>query len=456
MTVDDPRVTRTSTASGATDHAEATAVTATSVDSRRYVGVVVRLTRFARRAAGHTRTVVSWLARTVRPPGALVIVAATLGLVFGLVFGWVEWIVGGVAALLLFAASVPFLFGSRSYDVGLSLSRERVVAGEDLLGEVVVRNHGRRVALPGRIDIPVGQGLVEFGVPLLRAGHTVSQPLEIPRMRRGVVPIGPATTVRGDPVGLLRREHAFADVHTVFVHPRTVDLPSTSAGFVRDLEGSPTRRIVDDDMSFHAIRPYAPGDSRRHVHWRSTAKTGTLMVRQYEESRRSRMAVIWSVDDAEYLDADEFELAVSCAASLGLRAVRDAREVALVSGGEIPRAVKGRRREIRQLPAPSPRGMLDGFSAVRRYENTMPIVDVCRLTAETRERLSVAFVVVGSRVPLSSLQQAALAFSADTSVVAVICDERAHPRLQPMSALTVLTVGTVDDLSGLLLRGVTT
>ena len=275
-------------------------------------------------------------------------------------------------------------------------------------------------------------------------------------MRRGVVPIGPATTVRGDPVGLLRREHAFADVHTVFVHPRTVDLPSTSAGFVRDLEGSPTRRIVDDDMSFHAIRPYAPGDSRRHVHWRSTAKTGTLMVRQYEESRRSRMAVIWSVDDAEYLDADEFELAVSCAASLGLRAVRDAREVALVSGGEIPRAVKGRRREIRQLPAPSPRGMLDGFSAVRRYENTMPIVDVCRLTAETRERLSVAFVVVGSRVPLSSLQQAALAFSADTSVVAVICDERAHPRLQPMSALTVLTVGTVDDLSGLLLRGVTT
>jgi len=35
----------------------------------------------------------------------------------------------------------------------------------------------------------------------------------------------------------------------------------------------------------------------------------------------------------------------------------------------------------------------------------------------------------------------------------VICDERAHPRMQAMSGLHVLTVGTLDDLSGLLLRG---
>ncbi len=51
------------------------------------------------------------------------------------------------------------------------------------------------------------------------------------------------------------------------------------------------------------------------------------MVRQYEESRRSRMAVVLAVAEAEYADADEFELAVGCAASLGLRAVRDARDV---------------------------------------------------------------------------------------------------------------------------------
>ena len=212
--------------------------------------------------------------------------------------------------------------------------------------------------------------------------------------------VGPATTVRSDPIGLLRREHAFDDVHELYVHPRTTSIPSTSAGLIRDLEGNPTRRLVDADMSFHAIREYAAGDSRRHIHWKSTAKTGQLMVRQYEESRRSRMAVVLSVAQAEFGDADEFELAVSSAASLGLRAVHDARELDIVIGSEIPRVVRGRLRAIRHIPAASRRTMLDGFSAIDMLENTMPIGDVCRLAAEANERLSIAFIVVGSRVPL--------------------------------------------------------
>ena len=72
-------------------------------------------------------------------------------------------------------------------------------------------------------------------------------------------------------------------------------------------------------MSFHAIREYTPGDSRRQIHWKSTAKTGQLMVRQFEESRRSRMAVVLSLALADYADEDEFELGVSAAASLAPR-----------------------------------------------------------------------------------------------------------------------------------------
>jgi hypothetical protein len=99
--------------------------------------------------------------------------------------------------------------------------------------------------------------------------------------------------------------------------------------------------------------------------------------------------------------------------------------------------------------------MLDGFSQVELLESTMPVAEVCRLTAESGERLSIAFVVVGSGVTLTQLQQSALAFAADTTVVGVRCDERAHPRMQALSGITVLTVGTLDDLSGLLLRGAT-
>lgn len=433
-----------------------TSITSTGARrQRRIVRTVVRIAEWWRVATDAVRAAVRWAGRTVRPAGAVVVAAATIGLLLGIVFGWVEWMVAGTAALLLLAMAVPFLFGARAYEVDLSLTHERVVAGTGVTGEIVVRNVSARPALPGRLDIPVGRGLVEFGVPLLRPDQSTTEPLEIPPLPRGVVRVGPVTTVRSDPVGLLRREHAFDDVHDLFVHPRTVGLPSTSAGLVRDLEGNATRRLVDADMSFHAIREYVPGDSRRQVHWKSTAKTGRLMVRQYEESRRSRMAVVFAAATQEYADADEYELAVSAAASLGLRAVRDARDIDIVTGSEIPRVVKGRLRAIRHVPIVSPRAMLDGFSAVQRHENTMPVEDVCRFAAEANERLSIAFVVVGSAVPLARLRQAALAFPADTAVAAVICDERAHPRMQSIAGLTVLTIGTLDDLSGLLVRGAT-
>ena len=107
--------------------------------------------------------------------------------------------------------------------------------------------------------------------------------------------VGPPTSVRTHPIGLLRREHAWPDVHHLFVHPRTAQSPRRVLASMRDLEGNPTRRLVDADMSFHAIRAYTPGDSRRQIHWKSTAKTGQLMVRQFEESRRSRMAVVLSL-----------------------------------------------------------------------------------------------------------------------------------------------------------------
>lgn len=454
MSLGDPRLTRTTVATGSGGRGEETATSvAGGSGGRSLVRIVVWWTRARRALVAAARHAAEWIARTVRPAGALVALAATAGLAMGIAFGWVEWLIAAAASLLLLAASIPFLFGVRSYDVDLSLSRERITAGQRITGAIEVRNVHRRAVLPGRLDIPVGEGLVEFGVPLLRPGHAHSQEIEIPGLRRGIVTVGPATTVRSDPVGLLRREHAFADVHQLYVHPRTVSLPSTGAGLMRDLEGTPTRRLVDADMSFHAIREYAPGDAQRQVHWKSTAKTGRLMVRQYEESRRSRMAVVLGVGGRESLDDDEFELAVSCAASLGLRAIQDARDVEIVVGAEVPRAVRSRLRSIRRLPASSPRAMLDGFSGVARIEDAAPIADVCRLVGESGAGTSVALLVVGSTVPLARLQQAALTFPIDTVVIAVVCDERAHPRMQKLSGLTVLTVGTLDDLTGLLHRG---
>ncbi|MFC7766284.1 DUF58 domain-containing protein [Leucobacter soli] len=71
------------------------------------------------------------------------------------------------------------------------------------------------------------------------------------------------------------------------------------------------------------MREYAHGDALRHVHWKSTAKTGTLMVRQFEESQTARVAVLFDALREEYASDDEFELGVSVAASLSVQAVRE-------------------------------------------------------------------------------------------------------------------------------------
>ena len=50
------------------------------------------------------------------------------------------------------------------------------------------------------------------------------------------------------------------------------------------------------DLAFHALREYQPGDDRRYVHWRSSAKHGRLLVRQFLDTRRSHLAVVVDTD----------------------------------------------------------------------------------------------------------------------------------------------------------------
>jgi len=66
-------------------------------------------------------------------------------------------------------------------------------------------------------------------------------------------------------------------------------------------------------IEFQEIREYVPGDDRRHVHWRTSARIGSLRVRQYVDPRRSHLAVVLSTAIGEFTNDEEFELAVSIA-----------------------------------------------------------------------------------------------------------------------------------------------
>ena len=108
----------------------------------------------------------------------------------------------------------------------------------------------------------------------------------LPTARRGVVDVGPALIVKTDLLGLMRREIAQTDVDRLWVHPRVAALGPLPVGFAKDLEGPTSDASPAGDVAFHALREYELGDDHRHIHWMSSARTGTLMVRHYVDNRR--------------------------------------------------------------------------------------------------------------------------------------------------------------------------
>ncbi|WP_062070655.1 DUF58 domain-containing protein [Demequina sediminicola] len=384
--------------------------------------------------------------------GWAVIAWTVVGLIVGLVWGWGEFLIGAVVGLVLLIIAVPFLLGREAYEVDFRLLQDAVVAGHDAQAEIVVRNQRSRVALPGQVDVPVGEGLVDFHVPLLRQGHAHHEPLVIPAAKRGIVDVGPATTIRADPLRLLQRTFHWADVQTLFIHPVTIAVPSTSMGFIRDLEGRATRTLSNEDISFHAVREYARGDAQRQIHWKSTAKTGTLMVRQFEETRRSTLSIVIDVERESYASDTEFEMAVSAAGSLGVRAVRDARDVQVVASGEVPEFARASVRSLEHLNVTTPRRLLDSLSGIEAAASAVPLASLTRMLVEVSPDTSLAFLVTGSRASLPDIASAALAFPTDVAVAAVVCDPESEPSIHAMGRTRILSVGVLDDLRQLLAR----
>ena len=386
------------------------------------------------------------VAAVVTPLGWAMAVVVPLAFLAGYRLGLLELAAVGYAGVVLLGIAASYLIGRSSIVIELRVPHSRVAVGERAVGEVVVGNPARRRALGITVEVPVGSGLAEIMLPGLRRGATFSDEFVIPTLRRGIFPVGPVRTVRADPIGLVRRELILTDVAQLFVHPRTIGIPSMSTGFIRDLEGSPTRDLSNSDVSFHALREYVPGDERRYIHWKSTAKTGKYMVRQFEETRRSHLVVALSLASSDYATDEEFELAVSVVGSLGIRAIRDAREVSVVVSEKTPEFAKRKVFAAKPLSTLTRSRLLDDLALVEHAETALAITDLARVTGEQSSGISVAFLVCGSLATPGELRAASTKFPVGVEVVAVVCDPESPPGLRRISGLSVLTIGYLEDL----------
>ncbi|MGI9196850.1 MAG: DUF58 domain-containing protein [Candidatus Nanopelagicales bacterium] len=240
---------------------------------------------------------------TARGLGVLAGVVVLVVLAFALGFPELLGLAAGGVVLLL----VSFFLVSGGGPVGLSCSTPpRVERLADIAVSVDIdaqRAHRRGLRLrSGQVCTPVVwvDGRAHADVP-------------IPTRRRGPVSLGPWIAERVDPWGLFQRTVGEAAGVDLLVVPRVRPvslsaLPSALAEFGGSSEMGTT--------TFATLREYVIGDELRHVHWKSSAKTGTLMMRQYVDITRPRLTLVLVVEDRAYTSMDEFENAVDFMASL--------------------------------------------------------------------------------------------------------------------------------------------
>lgn len=393
------------------------------------------------------RTAAAWLVRhlgpTVQRAGRALAPVSTLGwialgagvgsLVVGMALGWQETVAVGVVLLVLLLAAVAWVARGAAYEAEIRLSSTRVRIGQDALGSVQVHNRTARSLPPGAVDLPVGRAVATFPVPRLGTTATDEHVFRVPARHRGVVTIGPVHTVRSDPFGLLRRDTACSDRVVLHIHPRVVRLEAGTLGFLKDVEGVPTQTLSSSDVSFHALRDYVRGDDRRNIHWRTTARVGRLMVRQFEETMRAHLLLVLSLRAEDYASPEDFETAVSTIASLGLAATREERELTVVTSDG-------------QLDTAHGTSLLDALCSVGTRRRAPSL----RATAVRGRALapgaSVAAIVSGSLTGAQDLRAARSVLPTQATSFALRCGEGLATARHQAGDLLVLDVQRLDDL----------
>ncbi|WP_246464907.1 DUF58 domain-containing protein [Ruania alkalisoli] len=390
---------------------------------------ITRAVESLRGSMRRTSSIFTW----VTLPAWMCVLLGIGAWIAGAVLGWLELVVLGAALVATFVVCGFFAIGRHPYAITLRLRDGRVVAGERAMGGIEVRNTSSGPVMPARLELPVGPNLARFALPALRAGGEHDELFAIPTERRAVLVVGPVRSVRGDPFGLIKRSVQWTQPEELYVHPRTVPLGPASAGALHDLDGHASREITSSDLQFHALREYVPGDDRRYVHWRSSARVGTLMVRQFEESRRTHLVTALSVHGHDYADADEFELAVSVVGSLGLHTIRSESELTSMT-------------QLGTLSHTSARDLLDTLTRLDTVRSPGRLSDLARLVTREVAGATVAVLVCGSAVGPDQIRAAGAVLPVGVRALAVQCRTGAEVSAHRLGAVTALELGRLEDL----------
>ncbi len=277
------------------------------------------------------------------------IAAGVTAIACGLLLGVVDLARAGVLALAVPLLSALVVFRSQ---VRLA-NRRGAEPGRASAGDTIVVN----LSITNRSLLPTGALMLEDQLPdqltgrarfvldSLRSRETRTVSYRMPRLPRGRYRCGPLHIRLTDPFHLVDVRRSFTSVNQIVIAPVIEPLQHLDP---------PRSADVGDDAGSHSIgargaddastREYRTGDDLRKIHWRSSARTGALMVRQEERPWRGEVTLLLDLRSDAHVQApgpapegaDErtrssLEWAISAAASIGTYTLVSGRDLALAS-----------------------------------------------------------------------------------------------------------------------------
>jgi len=305
---------------------------------------------------------------------------------------------------------------------GISVAREartqRAQVGRLAEERISVKNGGRFsklwVEVRDHSDLPNHRA--SYVVGNLPRGQQRGWTVRTLCQRRGRFTLGPITIKTGDPFGLFKRIRHAPQTMGLVVYPATVELPYFALP-LGELPGGGARRQRTHYVTTNvaSVRDYAPGDSLNRIHWRSTARHNTLLVKEFEldptadiwvfldmerrvqagqvtEPREEDAAAPFWEQHTFKLDPSTEEYAVTIAASLSKHFLSRNRAVGLLAYGQTRELLQSDRGE-RQLNK-----ILESL-AVLRAQGRMPIAEILASEGTRFGRNTTVIVITPSTDP---------------------------------------------------------
>ncbi|MBM3945868.1 MAG: DUF58 domain-containing protein [SAR202 cluster bacterium] len=306
------------------------------------------------------------------------------------------------------------------YGLQVTVERQirRATVGENIDERITVRN---QTPLPKAWlevrDLTAMRSNTSGMVISLGARGFRSWQAKLKAERRGVYLLGPVRVSSADPLGLFTLSRDFLEPEELVVYPRTVALQHLRL-LATETIGEGSIRLRSPQVTPHAasIREYTPSDALSRIHWPSTARSGRLMVKDFDEGMGGGLWLLVdfhrAVQSGEGADATD-EYAATVAASVAQRYLFTNLPVGLIVYGENrsllpPERGEGQLRQVLEMLARSTaegRVPLDGVLATEanRFDRATTVVIITPTTqtqwvplAEelTRRRVRVVAIVL--------------------------------------------------------------